>query len=483
MRAVALCVVLVGCGSTERFGIPEPGKPEVEADESGAPLVPEDSGKDSAGSEVVDSGEPWPEEEEWSSPGLSLVWEGRVLADGDRLQVATAPAGIDEEQRLILVLTNRGSSERSLGGAPELWVEGELWTLAESPPETLDPEESVEIVLALNPLGATGARLAEARLQVPEGPTIHLEGQIPRPLRLVVTGDGGWTAISEDYGATFSDLVVPSSDSHDGGPLVWGNGRFFREDRSGQGWFTTGVWSWSEDGLTWNTSTFADEFWVGACAHGLSRFVCVRSDTISWSERGETIFHEATRWGQMLNRITFDGTRFVAVGRGGRRAWSVDGSSWGGETTHPAGIQYYGVALGTDLLGNSKLVAVGGTDGHTLSQSVDGGLTWADSELCSDRYATLTGVAFLNGIWLVTGFSNACPDHYLSLDGGETWSGFNLSGGSVRLLGVFGGWFFGAREPWGGTPQILRSDDGLNWTLVHTLPMALTPTGFAGEGR
>jgi hypothetical protein len=440
-----------------------------------------DDGAADGAADGADTG--WPEAPEVARADLSLVADGALLSDGGALIRATAPAGIDEDIVIEVIITNRSPEALSLSAAPEDWLSGPGWSLAAPPPAALDPEQSAALQLQFNPAAETAAvhRSATLRPPVDGAPAVTLTAEVPRPLRVVWTGDHGYLATSDDYGRTLTERSPPSAELRDGGPIAWGGGRFFRSDRSGQGWFTTARYFNSADGLDWAEASYAEGQWVGGCAYALGRFACARGDVLSWSATGETVLHEATRWGDLLNAITAAEDRFVAVGRGGRRAYSLDGANLT-EADRPADRdEYFHLTAFEDSAGQTILIAVGGTNAMLISRSEDLGETWTDHRFCESQYSRLERVAFANGVLVTTGGSNTCDDAYRSTDGGLSWSPVELSGGQV--WGAANGAFLGGRQPYRGALTLLRSEDGLTWTAGATLAPEVTIRGLAIEGR
>ncbi|MBL8615587.1 MAG: exo-alpha-sialidase [Deltaproteobacteria bacterium] len=511
-RSLSLLLALGACAEAPApFGQPKAsgadGADEADGGEAGADSSADDAGADDAGggadgadgggstdSGAADGGEGaadggaadtgWPDRPEVSRAPVSLVVDGALRADGDRLDLRSAPAGIDEDSVIDIVLTNRSGADLALPVDPAAWLSGAGWELDAALVDHLGPDEGLDLRLRFNPAAETAATTRAARFTVPVegGPTVELRAEVPRPLRLVVTGDDGWLAVSDDYGRSLRELS-PVGAAADGGPITWGGGRFFRAVRSGEGWFTTAQFAYSDDGELWSASTYADDFWVSDCAYGLGRFFCVRSDTVTWSARGETVYHEATAWGPLRNGVAFGDDRFIAVGRSGARVISADGSTWTGGSTYAGGDEYRDIVAFPASDGTTVWVAVGGTDRMLISRSVDGGETWADTTFCDTRYAHLLTVAHSGGVLVATGGSNVCNGVWRSEDAGLTWAPLALGTGNFYLVGAWPGAFLGVLQPWGGAASLMRSADGATWETVATLPIGVLVRSAAIEGR
>jgi hypothetical protein len=75
-----------------------------------------------------------------------------------------------------------------------------------------------------------------------------------------------------------------------------------------------------------------------------------------------------------IRTIAYGNGRFVAVGNGGKMAWSTDGVNWTAVTSHPFGTGgIAGIAYGNGGNAVSKFIAVG--DKGNMARSTDG-VTW-----------------------------------------------------------------------------------------------------------
>lgn len=435
-------------------------------------------GTDGTDASPGDSG--WPDDGADWTPSVTLVQDGAVVAPGDRLRVETAPAGLDVPSELSFTLTNRSSDEITLTDDLGVWLSGAGWAFASPPPTRLAPEESGIFRLAFSPEPVRGASSWSATLSIPTDPpyAVELVAEVPRPLRLVLVGDGHYTLVSDDYGDTFTEAVPWDGTEEEARSVAWGDGRFFRAGRTGSGWSDPGTYAWSEDGETWTDSTFAEDFWVSSCRWGFARFACLRSAMYTWSLSGETVIHEAQTWSQMLNDQVWIGDRFVAVGRGGRRAWAADVSGFTEGDWYDDGDYYYAVAWD-----GARLVAAGGTNRELVSWSDDRGETWQDAVLCEQTYARLSTLAYNPdpGIWVATSGTSACGTGWTSTDG-ETWTALDPSH-NVEVLGVVRGRFIAVTQAWGAAQAVVTSADGVTWTEVYAADEDTTLRAMAVEDR
>lgn len=475
--------LLAACGADAQK---EPGASQEPVGETGS-TGSTDTASDTT-TEPQDTGEAWPDHAVGGTQTVTIVFDGRVLADEETVSVQTAPAGIDQDTELRFVVTNRSDADLTLSADPEVWLTGTGVTLDGPLPTTLPSGETTAIQLTVSPDTATTAEVRTATLHVPtEGaPTVSVEASIPRPLRTVIVGSNGYITISDDYGATWTDVATPTDDTSEALSLTWDAGRFFWAGRAASGWFDPGVYAWSDDGETWQSATAVDEFWVSECVPAWDDFYCVRSSNFTWSDTGEVVLHNGGYWGSMLNGLLFvpgsevptEGEpvadRFVAVGRDGRRVLSLDGETWSSEHPYAPGDYFNAVAKSDD----GRIVAVGGSDRYVASVSLDGGETWTDTAWCDSRYSRLNHVVYGGGWFVASGSSNDCAGVVRSEDG-ITWT--DASEWSYNPLTYVNGWFVAYWQDWGRDAVIARSRDGVTWEEVHAVPSGYSPRAAAAE--
>ncbi len=418
----------------------------------------------------------WPDAGDAAHAGVNLVLDGVLVANGTRVERTSAPARSTRPLTLEAVLVNRGAEPLALSGDPADWLPTDAgWSFAVAPPTSLAPGQAGAFTLRFSPEGETAAIARADALRVP-GTTlaVTLAVVVPRPNRAVLVGDGGWTATSEDGGRSWSVDPPPAAADTRARGITWGEGRFFRSWATGMAWAEDGRYAWSEDGVTWTEATVADDFWPSECAWGMERFVCVRGDAITWSESGATVVHEATRWANMLNTVAWTGEAFVAAGRGGRRARSMDGTTWADEPSAAFTDEWRDVAC----VGRT-CVAVGGSNRFTTGVSTDGGATWSDQTFAESMYARLEGVAWTGERWVATGVSNDDPQVLWSADG-AAWSAVDglPRGETYTLLGSVDGAVFGVRRG-----ALYRSVDLRIWEVVIPEVTGVSIRALAVEDR
>ena len=412
--------------------------------------------------------DPWPGGSSWDA-SVSLITSGQIVANGSTLSVDAAPAGVDHEATLALVLTNRTDEALTLEGwdlGPFHWVD--------TPASTLGPQESTPLTLAFQSANYTEGGSVEHTLRVPETDyEVVLQANVPGPLRLVLVGDGGFSLASTDYGATWTES--PATSERTMMAAAWGDGVFIRGMREG-GWSSEVHYDYSTDGLNWSDASVASGGWPFACAYGDGRFVCVRDygGYTSWSQDGQTFIHEVSPGAStFLQAIVFSDGHFVAAGRDG--TISVGGYD-GLTAVHADGAlgDYNAIASG-----DGRLVAVGGwrQDQYLISTSTDGGWTWTSTTFAASAYASLSSVAYANGIWVLQGRNNSYANMLRSTDG-ETWDPIetDIPSGGWQLMGSHNGWFIGLNDD-----RIARSQDGLSWETTHTLPEDTDIVAMAAE--
>lgn len=434
----------------------------------------------SGGKEQVQPPSPWPEGDGSVTASVTVVHQGKLLNASERLSFATQPAGIGAAVDLSFVVTNRGEA-LALGSD---WVSGDHYSVVGTPVTSLAKDETTTVTIRFEPQLVAAATEAQGTLRVPfDGNTsvITLVAQVPRPLRGIVDGRGGYSAISLDNGLTWTDTVVPTETMSERQRITWGGGRFFRSWTNGTDWTSPGRYAWSEDGQTWYDASVSDTFCPFDCTWGIGRFFCARSSSITWSDNGATVIHESTSYSQLLNAVIFTGDRFIAVGRDSRRRISFDGLNW--DTAYDRAGDYVD-DLDAVAHGGGRVLAVGGWGGnrYTATVSNDGGSTWAHTHWNEGPYRRLQSVSWFNNRFIVTG-SHAGSCMFETTDGIQFTPLAPPPGAGYCpvLLGVFNAALFAFRRINGQPGELLRSVDGTTWTVVHSVPAGQRVYSMAGE--
>ena len=304
---------------------------------------PESGPVEDTGTVRVEDTDPWPDTPtDWSHP-ISVVSEGRVLAPGDTLSQPTAPAGIDHTHHYFLTLTNRSDAPLSFGDDPSMWMDAPGYSWLEPPPTTLAPNDSARLSIAFNPEFATQADLYTATLQFPNDTVdqvLHLEAVVPKPLRIVMVGNHGYTLISDTYGATFDIETVPSDTSSPETTLgvVWGDDQFVRYGRAG-GWSSDAVYAYSANGDTWTPATVSTGGWAFSCTYGFEQFLCTRGygAQITRSDSGTLFIHESGNYvPTFILAVVTTETQLIGVGREGMIAHSQGFTEFETYTSEPS---------------------------------------------------------------------------------------------------------------------------------------------------
>lgn len=258
--------------------------------------------------------------------------------------------------------------------------------------------------------------------------------------------------IFDNSGNSYNDIITSNTTSSvNFGRMVAGgvgtNTLAYSNDR-GLTWVGSGVSTFNPicRGITYNGTRFV------AVGDGSSK-IAHSIDGINWTSLGNIIF---TGGGQGY-AVAWNGTRFVAVGSGTNLiAHSTDGITWTGlGATVTNGYC-------TSIAWNGTRWIVGGIGTNTLAYSDDGGLTWVglgSSVLSGGCY----GVAWNGTRFVAVGQGTNAIAH--STDG-ITWTGvtgasiFSSSGNAVAWNGTR---FVAVGI---GTNTIAYSDDGITWTGV-----------------
>lgn len=193
----------------------------------------------------------------------------------------------------------------------------------------------------------------------------------------------------------------------------------------------------------------------------------------------------ASNVGATLRRVVWTGTQFVAVGDGGTIVVSADGTTW---TTRNSGT--FNSLVGAAAFG-SQLFAIGNPG--TLVTSPDNGINWTAATLpvgpsiqlnalaCSDKQCVAVGVDTLS--------SAGAPATVLRSSDGVNWT-IGSAGRYLLTTTVWTGSQFlaggGDLNQVNATPAVLRSTDGQSWSADSLALGSAYPgtslKGFANAG-
>lgn len=355
-------------------------------------------------------------QESWGETGLnwtqslSVVHDGQLVQPNTSIFIETAPAGFSQTYKLTLKITNR--SDELIVFTEENWIEGYGFELSTLPPDDLAPEETASLTIEIDPEPYLTAQELEGSIQIPgTQDTYPLVAHVPPPLRVLLMGNGGYVLKSDDYGVSFEE-VAPKTHTRPLRAAAWGENRFVRAWADETQEDSTGFFEYSEDGMDWHLGNSDSLRAVWDCDYGLERFLCVRGDTISWSEEGIIWNHEETLHDYHLLDVLFWQDRFIGVGKGGRRVISLDGVSWSIENFSGNPDPYFAVAHSENLL-----VAVGGEDRYYASISEDQGQSWVNVPFGQCSGDGLRSLVYIEGSFIAQGTSTCHHNMHQSNDG------------------------------------------------------------------
>ena len=175
--------------------------------------------------------------------------------------------------------------------------------------------------------------------------------------------------------------------------VTYGNGKFVAV--SG----TSSVVAYSEDGISWASSTLPSPISCRSVTYGNGKFVIIADGTnvMAYSEDGINWTSSLLPTSNSWQSVTYGNGKFVAVAGAARTAaYSEDGINWTASTL-PSPIYYRSVTYG-----NGKFVAVSGNSG--IGAYSEDGINWTSSALSSpDRWRSVT---YGNGKFVVVAYNS-----------------------------------------------------------------------------
>ena len=227
--------------------------------------------------------------------------------------------------------------------------------------------------------------------------------------------------------------------------VTYGNGKFVAV--SG----TSSVVAYSEDGISWASSTLPSPISCRSVTYGNGKFVIIADGTnvMAYSEDGINWTSSLLPTSNSWQSVTYGNGKFVAVAGAARTAaYSEDGINWTASTL-PSPIYYRSVTYG-----NGKFVAVSGNSG--IGAYSEDGINWTSSALSSpDRWESVT---YGNGKFVaVTGTSSVVAYS----EDGINWTNSTLPSSKDWYSVTYGNGKFVAVAY--NSNATAYSTDGINW--------------------
>ncbi|MFT4622161.1 MAG: hypothetical protein ACI8PZ_000817 [Myxococcota bacterium] len=374
-------------------------------------------------------------------PTWSLVSDGRLLGEGDAIELGTVSAG-EPSPIVALSLTNLGSvpwpDPVALTGEAAVWVS--------PPPATLGPGASavLELALVADRVGLSDGALVVAAVEFP------LRGEVVGRPAVLALGAQRRVLRSEDGGLSWAEQVAATGDPAQRLPsgAVWYGGAALAlvgdellRSADAEAWSpvyiaaggplaAVGVLrdrvvvvgpqadlAWSADGQVWTAGVDDSDSTLRAAAAGPDRLVAVGSDRRAVTFDGETWAYDYRSPGVPVTDIVFGNGVFVVSGPTGALEWSEDGTRWN-EVSLDGGP--WSLAFGDD-----RFIA---TSAEAVAES-DDGQTW---DWVPGAEPGRVSMAWINSTWL----SVQAPDVILRSDDLVVWS--TVFDGD----GVVPGWVF-----------------------------------------
>jgi hypothetical protein len=236
-------------------------------------------------------------------------------------------------------------------------------------------------------------------------------------------GSGGptnWTRVADTTFGTSDDINA----------IAYGGGRWVAGGEGGKMAYST------DNGVTWTAVADSTIWNVGTSSTGVILTASIQD-------------------------IAYVNNRFVAVGGGGRMAYSSDGVSWTAGAENVLGTSIYGTGNSITAIayGNNRFVAVGSQG--KMAYSDDNGVTWTAVADSTFGDSTIYAIAYGNNRFVAASHDDiaysadganwtAVADRPLRMDSIVDW---------IEAIG-FGGNRFVA----GARTGIAYSDNGASWT-------------------
>ena len=234
-----------------------------------------------------------------------------------------------------------------------------------------------------------------------------------------------WTAVADTTFGTSYDILA----------IAYGGGRWVAGSEDGKMAYST------DNGVTWTAVANSTIWNVGTSSTGVILTASIQD-------------------------IAYGNNRFVAVGGGGRMAYSSDGVSWTAGAENILGTSIYGTGNGITAIayGNNRFVAV--CSQGKMAYSDDNGVTWTAVADSTFGDSTIYAIAYGNNMFVAASHDDiaysadganwtAVAERPLRMDNIVDWIeaiGFGTAGNA------------GGRFVVGARTGIAYSDNGASWT-------------------
>lgn len=366
---------------------------------------------------------------------------GSNNAAGGATITMTAPAGVVDNDTLVMAIDVRGGSGTTVTPAP-------AWTSRTSGLSGSDQIFQLRSNGSLFVLCARGATSGKHLSTSPDGITWTSRTVTGTTWAIydAAFGASTWVAVgaagtpssttlyTSPDGVTWTSRTNPLGSEAEQSAICFGNGLFLLVGRNGS------IYT-SPDGITWTVQTgaFADFGQVATVAASSSLFVIAQGagkiqtspDGVTWTQQFSPFKVADSIWGIVLGGSTW----LIGGGTGGKLARSTDGTTWALVTPRPMSPSAGGIpGLGWD---GTRFVAV--TSGSlTVYYSTDG-ITWlTGSTLSAQAVVAFGSSTWVAASWFGTGVSTATSlTDWLQI----------LSTDSTTTIGKRTFWKIAANEP------------------------------------
>jgi hypothetical protein len=296
-------------------------------------------------------------------------------------------------------------------------------------------------------------------------------------------GNWIWTAVSD---STFGNGMWFSSPIN---AIAYGNNKFVAVGGGGKMAYSTDgatwtavadstIWQYTYTG--WDDETYTAAAYINAIAYGNNKWVAVGgggkmaystdgatwtavADSTIWDYTGTRRDDETYTATADINAIAYGNNKWVAVGGYGKMAYSTDGVSWTAGAENVLGTEYdMGNSINALAYGSNKFVAVGSYG--KMATSTDG-TSWTAVSNSTFDY-TITAIAYGNNKFVAVGEGVKMAT---STDGTSWTAVSNSTFGNSGINAIAYGnnkWVAVGGGNWEG--KMAYSTDGASWTAVSS---------------